>query len=65
MILLLRGVFGWVDPGCVREFRWFWWFADEPFGMCCVGGVQDDATCMADLFGSAVVHVGRGMKADP
>ena len=64
-MILLRGGFGWVDPGHVREFRWFWWFADEPFGMCRVGGVQDDATCLADLFGSAVVHVGRDMKADP
>jgi hypothetical protein len=33
--------------------------------MCREGGVQGDATCLADLFGSAVVHVGRGMKADP
>ena len=32
-MILLRAGFGWVDPGCVREIRWFWWFPDEPFGM--------------------------------
>jgi len=32
-LILLRAGFGWVDPGCVREIRWFWWFPDEPFGM--------------------------------
>ena len=36
----------------------------EPFGVCGVGGVEDDTTPIAYGLGSAVVNVGGGVEPD-
>ena len=52
---------GSVDPGVFRDRGWFGRFADEPFGVCGVGGAEDAGTLFADCLGKAVVDVGGGM----
>ena len=59
------GVLLWfVDPDgagkCWRLGR----SAHEPFGVCGVGGVEDDPAPLAYGFGSPVVNVGGGVEAN-
>lgn len=56
---------GLVDPRDFRELRRFWGFADEPFRVFGVGGVEYAGTLVADCLGQAVVDVSGGMQAQP
>src|SRR5574337_565594 len=56
---------GSVDPRNVGDLRRFGWFADEPFWVFGVGGVEYAGTFVADRLGQAVVDVGGGMQAQP
>lgn len=55
---------GSVDPRGVGELRRFGPFADEPFGVCGVGGIAYTGTLVTDRLGQAVVDVGGGVQAD-
>ena len=62
---ILLWLVGSVDP---RGFGYLWWFgrcADEPFGVCGVGGVEYTGPLVADCLGQAVVDVGGCMQAQP
>jgi hypothetical protein len=56
---------GSVDP---RDFGDLWWlgrFADEPFRVFGVGGVEYAGTLVAYCLGEAILDVGGGMQAQP
>jgi hypothetical protein len=53
-----------IDPRDFREKRWGRDLADESLGMLAIGVEKDDPALFADGFGSAVVHVGGGMKSN-
>ena len=56
---------GSVDPRDFRDLRRFGRFADEPFRVFGVGGVEYAGTLVADGLGQAVVDVSGGMQAQP
>jgi hypothetical protein len=65
----LLGVLLWlvgsVDPRDLRDLRRFGWFADEPFRVCGVGGVEYAGALVADCLSEAVVDISGGMQASP
>src|SRR3954453_18523607 len=56
---------GSIDPRGFGDRRRFGRFADEPFRVCGVGGVEYAGALVTDCLGEAVVDVGGGMQAQP
>ena len=56
---------GAVYPRGFGDLGWFGRFADEPFGVCGVGSVEDAGALVADCLCEAVVDVSGGMQAQP
>jgi len=58
-------LFGSVDPRGLGDLRWLGRFADEPFRVCGVGGIEHACAVVPDCLGQAVVDVGGGLQDQP
>ncbi len=65
LLSILLWLVGSVDPRGLGDLRRHGRFADEPFGVCGVGGVEDAGALVANCLSQAVVDIGGGMQAQP